>query len=260
MKLPVFDLKGAKLEAWNFDEKSLGSVNEVLLAQALRVYESNSHQKTSKVKTRGEVNGTTKKIYRQKGTGNARHGARYAPIFVGGGIAFGPTGVRPNNLILPKKMRARALATSLLLKLQSSLVSGLDSVTKVEGKTSKLAELLNTIAGHPKNRVLVVTEDKADSLYRGLKNIQAVTMKRAALVNAYDLVYFDHLVVTKDALDSLVSRAMMKKIIVKPVAVVEKPSEVKKSAPKAVKTDVKSTPKAKTVKTVKAPKSTKETK
>lgn len=211
MKLPVFDIKGKALESWTFDEKALGAVNEKLLAQALRIYESNSHQKTSKVKTRGEVVGSTRKIYRQKGTGNARHGARYAPIFVGGGVAHGPTGVRPDNLVLPKKMRARALASSLLLKLQSSLVSGIDSITKVDGKTSVLAGLLRTIAGHPNKRVLVVTEEKADSLYRGLKNIQAVEMKRASLVNAYDLVYFDHLVVTKDALDSLVSRATMKK-------------------------------------------------
>lgn len=232
MKLPVYDIKGKALTAWDFDEKSLGSVNSVLLAQAIRVYESNSHQKTSKVKTRGEVVGSTKKIYRQKGTGNARHGARYAPIFVGGGVAHGPTGVRSDNLVLPKKMRARALASSLLLKLQASLVSGLDSVTKVESKTAPLANLLSTIAGHPNKKVLVVTLEKSDNLYKGLKNIQSVEMKRANIVNAYDLMYFDHVVVTKDGLDSLVARAtkISKKNEVKEVAAPKKTA--KKAAPK----------------------------
>lgn len=218
MKLPVFDTTGKKLETWNIDEKSLGTVNEALLAQAIRIYESNSHQKTSKVKTRGEVVGSTKKIYRQKGTGNARHGARYAPIFVGGGIAFGPTGVRPNNLTLPKKMRAKALSSSLLQKLQASLVSGLDSVNAFDGKSSSAAQLLSAIAGHPKKKVLVVTGTRADSLYRGLKNLQDVTLKQAGIVNAYDLVYYHHLIVTRDALDSLVARATLKKVVPKKVA------------------------------------------
>ncbi len=231
MKLPVFDIKGKSLESWNVDDKSLGKVNESLLAQAIRVYESNSHQKTSKVKTRGEVVGSTRKIYRQKGTGNARHGARYAPIFVGGGIAHGPTGVRPLNLVLPKKMRARALGSSLLLKLNASLVSGLEGISKFDGKVSSAAQLLSAAAGHPQKKVLVVTAVKEDLLFRGLKNLQGVTLKRAGIVNAYDLLYFDHVVTTKDALDALLARATMKKLAPAPV----KKSPAKKVVKKAAK-------------------------
>lgn len=211
MKLPVFDIKGKSIEAWNIDEKSLGVVNNTLLSQAIRVYESNSHQNTSRVKTRGEVVGSTRKIYRQKGTGNARHGARYAPIFVGGGIAHGPKGVRPGNLVLPKKMRAKALGSSLLLKLTSSAVSGLETPDKFDGKSSSAAALLNTAAGHPDKKVLVVTEEKSDALFRGMKNLQQVLLKRASIVNAYDLVYFDHVLITKSGLDALIARATMKK-------------------------------------------------
>ncbi|MBI1872200.1 50S ribosomal protein L4, partial [Candidatus Collierbacteria bacterium] len=79
------------LDSRIFDYK----VNEALLSQVIHVYRANTHQNTSKVKTRGEVNRTTKKVYRQKGTGNARHGARSAPIYVGGGVAHGPSGVSP---------------------------------------------------------------------------------------------------------------------------------------------------------------------
>lgn len=249
MKLPVYNPQGKPLDSWNLDEKALGSVNETLLAQAIRVYNFNSHQKTSKVKTRGEVEGSTKKIYRQKGTGNARHGARYAPIFVGGGIAHGPKGVRPHNLILPKKMRARALSSSLLLKLQSSMVSGLGELQSLKGKTSEVAQLLAAIADHPKRKVLVVTGTKVDSLYRGVKNLQDVMLKQADLVNALDLVYFDHLVITKDALDSLIDRASMKKAA-KPVVAVPAVAPAKKASPAPKKTV---TPAVKPPKTVQPP-------
>lgn len=221
MKLTVFNTSGTKVTPWDIDEKSLGLVNLALLKQALRVYESNSHQGTSKVKTRGEVVGSTKKIYRQKGTGNARHGARYAPIFVGGGIAHGPSGERAQNLILPKKMRTRALSTSLLLKLQESSLSGVTAIEKLSPKTSVVANLLRAVAGHPEKRVLVVTEGKLDSLYRSLKNIQAVKMKLANLVNAYDLVYFDHIITTKEALDIMLTRALGSK---KPSATAKLPT------------------------------------
>ena len=161
VQIPVFDLQGTPLDSWKIEGATFGKANSTLLAQAIRVYGSNSHQKTSKVKTRGEVDGSTRKIYRQKGTGNARHGAKYAPIFVGGGIAHGPTGI---------------------------------------------LKLLSSATNHPKNSVLVVTEGRATSLYQSLQNLQGVTMKRSSLVNAYDLVSSDHLVLTKKALDSLLTR------------------------------------------------------
>jgi len=206
MKITTYSIKGIKTTPWELNEKSLGKLNPSLLSQALRIYISNPHQKTSVVKTRGEVAGSTRKIYRQKGTGRARHGARYAPIFVGGGIAHGPKGERPQNLILPKKMRSRALASALLLKLQDSQISGLQAASKVDGKTSSLARLMATIANHPKNKVLVITSARINPLYRALSNLQGTTMKRASLVNAYDLVSSDYVILTKKALDSILTR------------------------------------------------------
>ena len=144
MIINVFDLSGKKQKSWDIKEDALGASSPKLLAQALRVYESNAHQKTHKVKTRGEVVGSTRKIYRQKGTGNARHGAKYAPMFVGGGIAHGPTGVRPDNMVLPKRMRRRALAVALFDKLTGSEVSGFVGETAVSGKTAQAAQFLST--------------------------------------------------------------------------------------------------------------------
>jgi large subunit ribosomal protein L4 len=210
MNIPVYDIKGKAGESWKLEDKVFGKENTAILAQAIRIYTSNSHQKTSKVKTRGEVQGSTKKIYRQKGTGNARHGAKYAPIFVGGGIAHGPKGVRPENMVLPKNMRRRALAAAMQSKIVGKAISGLTGVEKFDGKTAGVVKLLATVANHPKNSVLIVTDDKATSLYLGIANLQGVTMKRASLVNAYDLVASTQLVLTKEALETIKSRSLAK--------------------------------------------------
>jgi large subunit ribosomal protein L4 len=208
MNIPVYDIKGKAVTPWKIEDKSLGKVSPVLLAQAIRVYMSNTHQKTHKVLTRGEVQGSTKKIYRQKGTGKARHGAKYAPIFVGGGIAHGPTGVRPQNLVLPKAMRRRALMTAFAAKLTAKAISGLTGVKTFSGKTSNVVKLLGAIADHPKNSVLIVTSGKATPLYQAASNVQGVAMKRACLVNAYDLVASDYLILTKKALEIIRERSI----------------------------------------------------
>jgi large subunit ribosomal protein L4 len=208
MKIPVFDITGKALKDWTLEDNSFGKANTSILAQAVRVYSSNSHQKTSKAKTRGEVETSSKKIYRQKGTGNARHGAKSAPIFVGGGVAHGPKGVRPENMVLPKNMRRRALAAAMQVKLAGGAVSGLSGVKDFAGKTASAVKLLSSAAAHPKNTVLVITEGKATPLYLSLSNLQGVSMKRAALVNAYDLIASNHLIVTKKALSTITARAL----------------------------------------------------
>lgn len=210
MKLSAFNTKGNKLDSWEVNAKSLGELNPSLLTQALRVYQVNSHQGTSRVKTRGEVVGSTRKIYRQKGTGNARHGARYAPLFVGGGIAHGPKGVRAGNLVLPKKMRRAALKSALLVKLTQQELAGLQGIAKLDGKTTVVAGLLHKLAGHPANKTLIITRQRIDRLYQAVSNLQGITLKRANLVNAYDLVYADFVLVTKPALHDLLTRAAPK--------------------------------------------------
>ena len=211
MNIPVYDIKGKALSPWSLKTDVFGAKNTSLLAQAIRVYSSNTHQKTHKVLTRGEVTGSSRKIYRQKGTGNARHGAKYAPIFVGGGIAHGPTGVRPENMILPKAMRRRALAAAMQTKLEEGSISGLSGVKTFSGKTSGAIKLLSTLASHPKNSVLIVTDGKASSLYLSIGNLQGVQMKRASIVNALDLVASKHLVLTKKALATITERIIRAK-------------------------------------------------
>jgi len=208
MNIPVYDTSGKALAPWTLKDNVFGASNTAMLAQAIRIYSSNTHQKTHKVLTRGEVTGSSRKIYRQKGTGNARHGAKYAPIFVGGGIAHGPNGVRPENMVLPKAMRRCALAAAMQSKLAEGSISGLSGVKAFSGKTAGAVKLLSTLASHPNNSVLIVTDDKAPQLYLSIGNLQGVQMKRASIVNALDLVTSKHLLITKKALDTITQRAI----------------------------------------------------
>src|SRR5688572_24665900 len=104
-KLNYVDHLGKKLEDLKVSEALFAAkVSPALIAQAVRVYQDRQHQHTSKVKTRGEISLTTAKWFKQKGTGRARHGAKSAHIFVGGGVAHGPDGIRGASLTLPVKM------------------------------------------------------------------------------------------------------------------------------------------------------------
>ncbi len=207
MQIKVFDHTGKELEAMDFKPSWFGSKpNQALLAQALRIYIANSHQRTSAVKTRGEVVGSRRKIWRQKGTGNARHGDRYAPIFVGGGVAHGPKNQSSAKLVLPKKMKRRALASALLLKLKDNNFKLLKGFAKIKPKTSVFAHLLAKIAGHPQTKVLILADSHHDNLYFGVRNLQRVAVKRADLVNAHDIVFYDQIIASPESLEIIKSR------------------------------------------------------
>jgi large subunit ribosomal protein L4 len=120
-----------------------GEINKALIAQAIRVYTNNEKGHFSNTKTRGEVTGSTRKIYKQKGTGRARHGSIMAPIFVGGGIALGPKS-RITNMELPKKMKKAALVAALREKYQTKELSGVD-LGKLSGKTKEVGGFLKGV-------------------------------------------------------------------------------------------------------------------
>src|SRR3989344_7875158 len=132
LKADVFDLSGKVTTTVTLPEYLFGAkVNRPLMAQAVRVYLANQRAGTQSTKTRGEVDGSTRKIYRQKGTGRARHGGIRAPIFVGGGIAHGP---KPHDFSreLPQKMRRAALFSALSGKLKDGEVKIMKNLDKIE--------------------------------------------------------------------------------------------------------------------------------
>lgn len=174
-------------------------INEKLLAQAARVYSFNQKMITASTKTRGEVKGTTAKAWSQKGTGRARHGAKTAPIFVGGGIAFGPK-PRKINLSLPKKMKKAALLSALSAKAKDQEIMILSGLDKASGKTKEFAKLLNKIKV---GSALIVTSEKLDQVVRATNNLPKINVLPANQLNAYEILKHQILLIEKNALGKL---------------------------------------------------------
>lgn len=200
LSIPVYSLSGRASGTMSLPKEIFGvEVKKTLLAQAMRVYTTNQKFHTASTKTRGEVIGSTAKIYRQKGTGRARHGAITAPIFVGGGITFGPK-FRKVRLDLPKKMRKVALLSALSSKMTDKKVMGISGLEKATGKTKEFAGLLEKLN---LKSTLFVTSEKQDNVVRSVRNIPSVTVLPADQMNAYEVLRHQTLLITKEALEVL---------------------------------------------------------
>lgn len=199
-KLDVYSARGTKKGKTSLPKDWKEGSNIKLLAQAIRVYEDRKHPGLSKTKSRGEVSLSGRKIWAQKGTGRARHGARSAPIFVGGGTTHGPKGVK-RRLFLPKKMRKKALAVALTQKSKEGnlvVVEGISSLKKTkEGKN--LLEKIKKGLGKkttPKRTTFVLAEDKKEAslALRNLKDVGVVSYNK---LNAHTVFFGGLLVVDK---------------------------------------------------------------
>lgn len=179
------------------------AINKNLLSQAIKVYLANKRQGSSKVKSRGEVARTKKKWFKQKGTGNARHGARSAPIFVGGGVAHGPTGLENWSLSLSKKMKRKALAVALSAQAENIVVA--ESLSHISGKTKQAAAFLNAVKATDKKVLLILDRDSQNSR-TAFRNIPKITIVSEELVNAYEVSKADSIICTEAALSSLQER------------------------------------------------------
>ena len=185
-KVLTFTSKGTKTGEESLPAEFNQKVNMALLTQAVHVFEERAHVGLRKTKTRAEVNRTTKKIYKQKGTGGARHGSRRANVFVGGGVALGP---RPERriLTLSGKMKARARLLAYSLKAADKQIILVTGLSKIE-KTKSASELLTTLtkATGAKRFTFVLSEGAkiAVKFFRNLSAANAIFWKDA---NAYDI-------------------------------------------------------------------------
>jgi large subunit ribosomal protein L4 len=179
-------------------------INKALIAQAVRVYLANQRQGTVSTKTRGEVDGSTAKIYRQKGTGRARHGSKRAPIFVKGGVVFGPK-PRDFSLALPQKMKRKALFSALSAKVKDKEVTVIDGLGTIKPKTKAFSEMLGKLGiADKKQKLLFVTAGKDVSVVlRAGRNIQGVSFLASRQLNTYEVLAAKKLVVMKDAIDEM---------------------------------------------------------
>lgn len=204
-KLNLYTAKGIKKNAGiNLPKQYQERENLPLLAQAIRVYEDNLHFGLSKTKTRGEISLTKRKAYRQKGTGMARHGAKSAPIFVGGSKAHGPKGLK-RTLSLPKKMKRKALKVALSIKARGGKAVVVSNISSLK-KTKEAASLINKIAKSEKDikdnsRFTFVLSDKnkdATFALRNIKNVKTVFFKN---LNAHDVYFGGVLVIDSEAFE-----------------------------------------------------------
>ena len=165
----------------------------------VRMQEARRRQGTHKVKTRGEVSGSGKKLWRQKGTGRARVGTKKSPVWRGGGIVFGPT---PRNYYysMPKKKRRAALRSALAGKLRDGELLVVESFGLTEIKTKTLAGVLEKLGAQ---NALIVTTGADEFVDLSARNIPSVKVIRCEGLNVYDILRYDKLVFIGDALDKI---------------------------------------------------------
>lgn len=218
LSIPVYSLTGRAAGTMSLPKEIFGAqVNKNLLAQALRVYLNNQKTHWASTKTRSEVTASTRKIWRQKGTGRARHGAISAPIFIGGGIALGPK-PRKTVLDLPKKMKKKALLSALAQKMVDQEVLGLSGLQKTTGKTKQMAEFLKQLNSRQNSRfasearraklesTLIVTDQRMENAVRAASNIPGVDILPVDQLNAFEVIKHQSLILTKEAVEKLQER------------------------------------------------------
>lgn len=204
----------AKVTVYNLSRQSVGDidlsddvfgaeVNEALFYDVVKAQLASRRSGTASTKGRSAVSGSTKKIYKQKGTGGARHGSKRAPTFVGGGQVHGPQ-LRDYSYRPPRKMRIGALKSALSMKLRDGHLTVLESFKLGEVKTKKLAELLGTLQVSKSS--VIVDAVGNDNLRLSVRNLPNHTFLPPEGVNIYDVLRHQHLVLTKDAVAALEAR------------------------------------------------------
>lgn len=230
MKLTSIDISGKagkEIDSALFD--NAGSTT--LVAQAVRVYLANQRAGTAKTKTRAEVNLTKKKWFKQKGTGNARHGAQSAPIFVGGGVAHGQQGNSNWKLSMSQSMRRRALETVLSLQAQAGKVKISSGWSDISGKTKEAVNALSALEVANK-AVLLVTGVYTEEMDKATRNIGNLFVCQAKDLTAYYVARAQQVLITPEALEILEKKFEKREKETKPKAEVKKAPAKKVAAKK----------------------------
>ena len=208
LKTDVFNLQGNKIAKITLPSEIFGvPVNPQLLAQAVRIYLANQRAGTHKVKTRSETSGSTRKIYRQKGTGRARHGDIKAPIFVGGGIAHGPK-IRNYSLNFPYKMKTKALFQALTQKFNSDSVKIVMDFNGFPPKTKEMAKFLTSFNLFNKKKdkftkTLLVTDKVNREVFLASRNLQNLSVTPVNQLNTYEVMKATNVILMKKVIESL---------------------------------------------------------
>ena len=201
LEVPVYNTSGEKIDTLEVDEAVFGGgVNASLLKQAVVTYHANQRQGAATTKGRGQVDGSTKKMFRQKGTGNARRGPRRTHVLRGGGVAFGKV-PRDFRKKLPRKMRRAALNTAVLAKILGEDLMVLDGLAMESPKTSEMATVLDNLSIRRSCVLALAEQDK--NIYLSSRNLPDLTVRVTEELNAFDVATRQKMLVTREAMKAL---------------------------------------------------------
>ena len=200
-KVDILNIKGENVGSLDLNETLFATqISEHAVYEVIKNQLANKRQGTQSAKTRAEVRGGGRKPFRQKGTGRARQGSIRAPHYTGGGVVFAPK-PRDYSYKLAKKLRRKALYSVLTAKINDNELVVVDSLSLENAKTKEAAAALKAL--NADSKAYVVTAEKDDLVYRSFRNIAGVEVAEARLINVYDLVKHDKLVISKDAIAKL---------------------------------------------------------
>ena len=199
-KVSVLNMEGSEVGTIELSDAVFGvEVNEHLVHQAVLSQLANNRQGTQKAKTRSEVSGGGRKPWRQKGTGHARQGSTRSPQWTGGGVVFAPK-PRDYSIKLNKKERRLAIKSALTTKVNESKLIVLDSFKLDEIKTKKFVAVMNNLKAE---KALVVLNEKNDNVIKSANNVPTVKTALTNTINVYDILKYDTLVLTQDAVATI---------------------------------------------------------
>ena len=203
MKAQIYNIKAEKIGEATLPKSTFDAkVSETLIAQSIRVYLANQRSSFAKAKSRSFINGTTKKVWAQKGTGRARHGSKKAPTFVGGGSAMGPDGNQNYTLNLSKKMKQVALNSILTKFARDNRILIIDSFTELTPKTKEGIKLITGLKAANKvlsesQKIGIITTKSLSNVKRAFSNIQKTNLLSTKSLNVYDLLNQNFLILSQ---------------------------------------------------------------
>jgi len=203
LEVPVYNIDGLKIDTIKVDEAVFGGeVNAPLLKQAVVAYHANRRRGSAATKGRGSVAGSTRKLFRQKGTGNARRGNIRTNIMRGGGVAFAKT---PHSfrLKMPRKMKRAALKSAILAKLLGNDLAVIDGLKAESPKTRQMADMLRNLKIN--RSCLLALAERDRNVYLSSRNIPDLSVCIAAELNAFDVATRRKMLVTSEAMKMLIS-------------------------------------------------------
>ena len=198
-KTALLSLKGEKIKDIKLDDSIWGiTPNDQVVYEAVVLNAASKRQGTHSTKTRSEVSGGGRKPWRQKGTGNARQGSIRAPHWVGGGVVFGPNANRNYTKKMNKKERRLALKSALTYKANDKEIIAIEKFDLESNKTRDFLKFLEDLKVNGK--ALIVTTELTDNNILATRNVKNVKLVLANELNAYDVLAYDKLIITEDAI------------------------------------------------------------